>query len=204
MELFGITGGIGMGKSAAGEILRQLGVPVVDTDQLARDVVARGTPGLAEVVREFGTEFLDASGALCRPALGQRVFADPAALARLNALLHPRIRDAWHQQVTAWQAAGISRAAVTIPLLFENGCETEFTTVVCLACSSVTQQRRLHERGWTDAEMKRRSAAQMPVNDKVQRAHHVVWTEGSLTAHAAQWALLFGRRPSLFNPTSTG
>ncbi len=200
MELFGITGGIGMGKSAAGEILRRLGIPVVDSDQLARDVVAPGTPGLLEVLRVFGPEFQDASGALCRAALGRRVFANPADLAQLNALLHPRIRAAWQAQVTAWQAAGVPRAAVIIPLLFENAYETEFHTLICIACTPATQGVRLRARGWDEAEIHRRTTAQLAVPEKMRRAHRVIWTEGSLAAHAAQWELVLGLRPSLFNP----
>ena len=190
MELIGITGGIGMGKSFAGEILTQWGWHVLDTDQLARDVVAPGTPGLAEVVQHFGPEILDEHGALRRGELGQRVFRDPAALAQLNALLHPRIRAAWEQQLTAWRATGVAHAAVTIPLLYENGYEPEFPIVVCVACSAATQRERLRERGWGADEIERRNRVQLPVAEKMKRATRVVWTEGSKTTHAAQWRKL--------------
>lgn len=199
MELLGITGGIGMGKSAAGEILGRMGVPVVDTDQLAREVVAPGTPGLAAVLAEFGEGYRDASGGLDRAALGRHVFADPAALGRLNALLHPRIRDAWHARIDAWRRAGESRAAVIIPLLYENGYEGEFDQVACLACSEATQQARLRARGWDGTEIGRRVGAQLPVSEKMRRARRVVWTEGTLDVHAAQWELILGGRPVLFN-----
>lgn len=199
MELFGITGGIGMGKSAAGNILRGLGVSVVDTDQLARDLVAPGTPGLAAVLGEFGREYADEQGALQREALGRLVFADPAALARLNALLHPRIRTAWQAQLAAWRDAGVARAAVTIPLLYENGYEAEIEWVACVACTALTQRRRLRQRGWSQSEIDRRIAAQLPASEKMRRAHRVVWTEGTLAAHAAQWPLVLGSPPALFN-----
>ncbi len=190
MELIGITGGIGMGKSVAGEILTQWGWHVLDTDQVARDVVAPGTPGLAEVVAHFGREILDAHGALRRGELGRRVFSDPVALAQLNALLHPRISAAWHQQLTAWRAAGVANAAVTIPLLYENGYEPEFPIVVCVACSAATQRDRLRARGWETDEIERRNRAQLPVTEKMKRATRVVWTEGSKSTHAAQWRKL--------------
>ena len=192
-----------MGKSAAGEILGRLGVPVVDTDQLAREVVAPGTPGLAAVLAEFGEAYRDAAGGLDRAALGRHVFADPTALDRLNRLLHPRIRDAWHARVATWRDAGEARGAVTIPLLYENGYEAEFDTVVCLACSTATQHTRLRARGWDEAEVTRRLASQLPVSEKMRRAGRVVWTEGTLAVHAAQWEWILGRRPMLFNgPTA--
>lgn len=200
MELLGITGGIGMGKSAAGDILRRLGVAVVDTDQLAREVVATGTPGLRAVLAEFGDEYQAADGSLLRAALAKKVFADPAALARLNEILHPRIQAAWRAQVAAWQSAGIARAAITIPLLFEKGYETEFHRIMCIACTADTQRQRLQARGWNEAEQEHRSRAQLPVAVKMQRADGVVWTEGSLAAHQAQWELLLGHPATLFNP----
>lgn len=203
MDVFGITGGIGMGKSTAGEILQRLGVSVVDTDVLAREVVLPGSPGLIDVVREFGPEILDAAGALRREALGRRVFADPAALARLNALLHPRIRSAWQAQLDSWRRSGVSRAAVIIPLLFENGYAEEFHWVACVACTDATQQVRLRERGWDATETARRIATQLPATEKMARAQHVIWTEGSRPAHEAQWERLLTWRASLFKTHST-
>ena len=200
MEIFGITGGIGMGKSAAGDILRSLGISVIDTDQLARDVVAPGTPGLAEVLAEFGPEFADEHGGLRREALGQRVFADSPALIRLNALVHPRIRAAWQAQLATWRAAGIARAAVIIPLLYENGYDAELQWVACVACTASTQRMRLRDRGWSDGEIDRRIASQLPTPEKMARAQRVVWTEGSRAAHAAQWPRVLASVPSLFNP----
>jgi len=198
MEIFGITGGIGMGKSTAGEILRELGICVVDTDQLARELVAPGTPGLAEVLGEFGPEYSDAHGALRRDALGRRVFADAAALARLNAILHPRIRSAWQTQLVVWRQAGIVRAAVTIPLLYESGCEAEFNWIACLACTGPTQLHRLRQRGWSDTDIDRRITAQLPVAEKMRRAHRVIWTEGTLGVHTAQWRRVIATPPALF------
>ena len=193
MELMGITGGIGMGKTAAGQILAQWGVKIVDTDQIAREMVAPGTPGLAEVVRCFGSDLLDPVGQLRRGALGQRVFGDPAALAQLNAILHPRICAAWQRQLGDWRAEGVPVAAVTLPLLYENGYESEFSVVVCVACSVVTQQERLRQRGWDDAEIERRNRAQLPVEEKMKRSARVVWSEGSLEVHTRQWQAILGR-----------
>jgi dephospho-CoA kinase len=190
MDLFGITGGIGMGKSAAGEILATLGVRVIDTDLLAREEVAPGTEGLAEIVQAFGTGVLDSTGALRRDLLARRVFSDPAELARLNGILHPRIRTRWQQETGKWRDSGVAVAAVTIPLLFENGYEGEFSQVVCVACSEATQRHRLRQRGWHDTEVDRRNGSQWPVSEKMKRAQRVIWTEGSLSAHAAQWRLV--------------
>ncbi len=203
MEIFGITGGIGMGKSAAGEILRGLAVPVVDTDDLARQVVEPGTPGLAEVVGVFGPGIIDATGRLRRDALAQLVFGDPALRERLNALLHPRIQAAWKTCLETWRLRGVTRGAVIIPLLFENGYDGEFGATVCIACTNTTQQQRLQQRGWTTAEIARRIAAQLPVAEKMRRADRVLWTEGALPAHLAQWRRILGLATPQLSPGSS-
>lgn len=203
MEIIGITGGIGMGKSAAGEILRGFAVPVVDTDDLARQVVEPGTPGLAEVVLAFGPGIVDATGRLRRDALAQLVFGDPALRERLNALLHPRIQAAWKICLETWRQRSLARGAVIIPLLFENGYAGEFSPTVCVACTHATQHQRLQQRGWTAAEIDRRIAAQWPVEEKMKRADRVVWTEGALSTHVAQWWKILGLATPLLNPGST-
>ncbi|MBN8246756.1 MAG: dephospho-CoA kinase [Verrucomicrobia bacterium] len=187
MTLIGITGGIGMGKSVSSLILENLGVPVADSDVIARECSSPGTEGLADIVREFGPEMLQPSGELDRPRLAAAVFPHPGALLRLEGILHPRIAGVWRSQVNAWRDAGIERAAVAIPLLFEKNYVAEFTGVVCLACTRRTQQRRLRERGWPEEQVEARNAAQMPVSEKMARADYVVWTEGSLATHRAQW-----------------
>jgi dephospho-CoA kinase len=190
MKTFGLTGGIGMGKSTAATILRERGVPVVDTDDLAREAVTPGQPALVEVEAAFGAGILDSDGSLRREELARIVFSDPVAREKLEAILHPRIQRLWEAQLNAWRESGDSVAAVVIPLLFETQVESRFDTVVCVACTVSGQGERLRARGWTPEQINQRNAAQMPVAEKMLRAHHVVWTEGSLDVHVRQWERL--------------
>jgi len=193
MVLLGITGGVGMGKSAAGTLLQQRGIPVLDTDVLAREETRPGSPTLDLIRGVFGSEVFLPDGSLDRAALGKVVFADSAARAQLEAILHPRIAQAWRDQVTRWQMNGERTVAVLIPLLFERGYDSEFTACVTVACSSTTQRGRLRQRGWPDAEIDSRNRAQLPVADKMARARFVIWSEGSLDIHARQWDRILER-----------
>jgi dephospho-CoA kinase len=188
LKLLGVTGGIGMGKSACAGLLRERGLPVVDTDDLARRVVEPGQPGLQEVVRAFGAEVLSPAGALRRDRLADIVFREPQARLRLEAILHPRIRALWHAEADAWRARGAALGVVVIPLLFETGAEKELDRVLCVACSAQSQMERLKARGWPSEQITRRIQAQWPVEKKISQSHYMVWTEGSLEAHGAQVA----------------
>jgi dephospho-CoA kinase len=188
MKLFGITGGVGMGKSTTGALLEKQGMAVVDTDQIARQLVEPGRPALAEITRAFGPSVIASNGSLDRRGLAQRVFGDAAERAKLEAILHPKIREAWQAEVNQWRAANHAQGAVIIPLLFETRAESQFDYVICVACSAASQHERLRERGWTRAEIKRRLAAQWPTEEKISRADFVIWTDTTLEAHAAQLA----------------
>ena len=186
MRLLGLTGGVGMGKSACASLLRDRGFPVIDTDNLARQVVEPGQPALSEVSRLFGPEILDAQGGLRRDLLAHRVFADPALRRQLEAILHPRIRALWLAQAQSWRSEGRALGAVAIPLLFETGAEKEFDAVVCIACSPATQLERLRSRGWPDEQINQRIQAQWPIENKMSKSNYVIWAEGSLEIHGAQ------------------
>lgn len=186
MKLLGLTGGVGMGKTACAQLLRWRGAAVVDTDELARELVEPGQPALQEIVSAFGKEILDEQGRLRRETLAQIVFADPEARRQLEAILHPRIRDAWRAQVAAWRAEGKPLGVVVIPLLFETGAESEFDAVICVACSAETQRQRLLARGWSAEQIEQRIAAQMPIEEKMLRANYVIWTEAGMDVHAQQ------------------
>lgn len=192
MKFFGLTGGAGMGKSTVADLLRDRGWRVVDTDQLARQAVASGQPGLREITAEFGAAMLNARGELRREALARLVFSDPVARRRLEALLHPRIRELWQAEAKLWQADGANQGVVVIPLLFETGAETELDATVCVACSAATQQTRLRERGWSDEEIAARNRAQWPVEKKMARATFVFWNEAGLDVLRAQLDRLSG------------
>ncbi|MGC3959322.1 MAG: dephospho-CoA kinase [Verrucomicrobiota bacterium] len=186
MKTFGLTGGIGMGKSTAAQLLRSRGLAVIDTDDLARQVVQPGQPALVEICQTFGSELQDASGELRRDALAKIVFADPVAREKLEAITHPRITRLWREQLQAWRAEGRSVAVVVIPLLFETKVEAEFDAIICLACAAATQQQRLAARGWSGDQIQQRLAAQLPVVEKMSRAHFVVWSEGAVEMLSAQ------------------
>jgi dephospho-CoA kinase len=193
MKVLGLTGGIGMGKSTSAQLLRARGVPVVDTDDLARQIVEPGQPALAEVLAAFGPQFAGPDGQLHRDELARRVFTDPAARRQLEDILHPRIRALWHAQVETWRAEGRPLAVVVIPLLFETKAEAELDATICIACSAATQQQRLQARGWSPEQIEQRLQAQWPVETKMARADYVVWTEADLDLHAAQIERLLRR-----------
>jgi dephospho-CoA kinase len=192
MLLIGLTGGIGMGKSTVAEMLAARGERIVDTDQLARDLAAPGQPALEEIRREFGGGVFRPDGALDRSALAAVVFNDPPKRARLEEILHPRIRAAWLAQAEEWRKSGVRRGFVVIPLLFETGAEKEFGLTVCVACSLETQARRLAGRGWTEKEITNRVAAQRPIAEKMDRADRVIWNESTVEVCEMQAERILG------------
>ena len=196
MKVLGLTGGVGMGKSASAQLLRSRGVLVVDTDDLARRVVEPGQSALAEVQAAFGPEIVGPDGQLRRDELARRVFADPAARKRLEDILHPRIRALWRVQVEKWRADGHPLAVVVIPLLFETSAEAELDATICVACTPATQHQRLLARGWSPQEIEQRLRAQWPTEVKVARADYLVWTEASLEVHAAQLERILNLSPA--------
>ena len=193
MLLIGLTGGIGMGKSTVSRYLAAEGENVIDTDELARELVSPGQPALEEIRAEFGGEVVSSDGTLNRAALATVVFKNPERRARLESILHPRIRAAWLAQAREWRARGEKRAVVVIPLLFETGAEKEFGLTICVACSERTQSLRLRERGWDEREIKNRLAAQRPVAEKMDRADRMIWNESSVEICQAQAGRIFAR-----------
>lgn len=186
MKVFGLTGGMGMGKSAAAQILCERGVPLADTDLLARQIVEPGHPASREIQEVFGREFLDQRGQLRRDKLAGIVFADPAARQKLESITHPRIRELWKKQMAVWREEQKPLAVVVIPLLFETGAETEFDATICVACSPETQRRRLLERGWTSEQIGLRLAAQLPAEEKISRSDFVAWNDAGLDVLGGQ------------------
>jgi len=193
MKLCGLTGGVGMGKSTAAGFFLQLGARIVDTDELAHELVEPGQPALAEIAKVFGPRCISADGRLKRGELARLVFSDACARERLEAILHPRIREHWQAQVQAWRQENCPVAMVVIPLLFETAAQSGFDKIICVACSRAGQRERLHARGWSAEQIEGRIAAQLRVEEKIARSHFVIWTEGSLTSHRRQVAQIFGR-----------
>ena len=192
-----------MGKSTAARFLSEHGARIVDTDELARQLVQPGRPALAEIQKVFGPGMISPDGQLRRDELAKIVFADPAARNKLEAILHPRIREQWLARVENWRAAptrgdgGRSQnhplAVVVIPLLFETRAELHFDKIICVACPPAAQNERLRKRGWTPEQIEQRIAAQMPVEQKIARADFVVWTDGALEVQARQIERILAR-----------
>jgi dephospho-CoA kinase len=179
-RVIGITGGVGMGKSTAAKLLREQGVPMLDSDDIAREVVAVGEPALMEVSEIFGADFLNAKGQLDRAKMAAHIFGNDAEREKLETIIHPRVRERWLAQMETWRADDVPLGVVVIPLLFEVGAEAEFDFIICVACTGNTQRERLRARGWDDAQIAARIAAQMDVAQKIERADQVMWTEGDV------------------------
>lgn len=186
MKVYGLTGGIGMGKSTTDKLLREQGIAVADTDLIARQIVEPGEPALSEIRTLFGPDVLDSDGKLRRDELARRVFGDAIARKNLEDILHPRIRAIWQQQVEAWRNEGRPAGVVVIPLLFETDSAAQFDSIICVACSAATQRERLQARGWDADQIEKRIASQWPIERKMELAHYVIWTEAGLDVHAAQ------------------
>src|SRR6478609_2755580 len=187
LRVFGITGGIGSGKSTVAALLRERGVPVVDADELARQAVAPGSPGLADVVQAFGTEVLGADGSLDRKKLGALVFSDETARKRLNSLTHPRVRQLSQERFAELGRQGVELAGYDVPLLFEVGLDAVLQPVVVVAASEATQLARVMARdGSSEGDARARIAAQLPLDEKRRRANYVLENDGSRAELAMQ------------------
>jgi dephospho-CoA kinase len=175
-----------MGKSTAAGILLKLGVAVIDTDHIARDIVQPGQPALEEIKTQLGAQFVNETGELLRKELAAEVFRDSGKRSKLEAILHPKIRAIWFEAVQKWKQEDKQAAAVIIPLLFETDAQAAFSSTVCLVCSPDTQAQRLRRRGWSDTDIRSRIAAQWPVEKKIALSDYVVWTDTTLAVHEAQ------------------
>ncbi|HEX2871576.1 MAG TPA: dephospho-CoA kinase [Polyangiaceae bacterium] len=187
INVFGLTGGIGSGKSTAAGFFRERGVPIVDADELAREAVAPGSAGLAQVALAFGPQILAADGSLDRKQLGAQVFADAEARKRLNAITHPIVRQLAQERFAALDQAGVTLAGYDVPLLFEVGLDSVLRPVVVVVAREATQLQRIVGRdGLSEAAARERMASQMPLSEKQKRADYVLYNNGTPEALAAQ------------------
>jgi dephospho-CoA kinase len=179
LKLIGLTGGAGTGKTTVAEMFRELGAVVIDADEAAHSVYAPGTPGFDAVVAAFGDEYVR-NGAIDRGRLGELVFHDDDARRRLNAIVHPRVRE-WMSARTAEAAnRGADVVVHDVPLLFENGLDSVYADVVLVYAPARTQLRRLVDgRGISEERARAMLAAQMPIDEKRGRAQHVVDNSGT-------------------------
>lgn len=179
--IVGLTGGIGSGKSTVARFFAELGVPVVDADQVARDVVEPGSDGLTAVVGVFGEEILDDQGRLDRAELGRRVFGDEEARAQLEAILHPRIAAASMEKLLALSREGHPYAIYEAALLVEKGTHRTMGALVVVAVAPQTQIARVRARDDLDeAGARARLAAQLPLEEKIAVADFVIRNDGAL------------------------
>ena len=178
--VYGLTGGVGMGKSTAAKILEKKGVPVLDSDELARQVVEPGQPALTEIVDQFGDGVVDPEGRLDRAKMAQQVFGDDTMREQLEAIIHPSVRERWQRKISEWREQQICAGVVVIPLLFEVEAHDQFDVVLCVACSASTQRERLRQREWDDEQITARIASQMDIAEKMKLADHVLWSEGDV------------------------
>ena len=172
-----LTGGIGSGKSEIGAIFAQLGAIVIDSDQLSRDVIERGTPGFDEVVASFGDEILK-DGNINRVKLGEIVFAQPKNRALLESIIHPKVRAAFNEI-----AANVDKDAVLIneiPLLVETNGKSAFDKIIAVNAPIEARKLRLRAKGLSDSEIEKRLAAQATDASRSAIADYVIENSSSL------------------------
>jgi dephospho-CoA kinase len=181
MLRLGLTGGIASGKSAVAAMLREMGFAVLDADSLAHKLIEPGQPAYDEVVQEFGQDVLATGGRVDRAKLSSIVFNDRAKLDRLNAIVHPRVAEVIFSQFEAWRRAGVRDAVfVEAALLIESGIHEKLDGLIVAWCSPQQQLERLVARGLTEAEARRRIAAQLPVEEKLRLSTEKIDCTGSL------------------------
>jgi dephospho-CoA kinase len=190
LKVLGLTGGIGSGKSTVARMIADLGVPVLDADQLAREVVAPGLPAHAAIAAAW-PEVIGGAGALDRKRLGAIVFSDPVARRRLEAIMHPPIGALAERRLAELARKGHAVAVYEASLLVESGRHKDFDGLIVVTASPETQVRRVLARGGlTEAESEARIDAQLPLLAKVRVATHLIDNDGDLETTRAQVAQL--------------
>ena len=177
MLAIALTGGIGSGKSLAAEFFQELGAIVIDSDQLSRDVIERGTEGFDEVVARFGDSILS-GGDIDRAKLAELVFRDQDARRALESIIHPRVREAALRMTSRAPQDGV--VINQIPLLFETKGKSRFDLVITIASSLSNRRSRLEQRGLKGYEIERRFAAQATEEERASIADIVIENDGSI------------------------
>ncbi len=198
MRVFGLTGGISSGKSTVSAMLRAHGAAIIDADVVARQVVEPGTPAFAEIAGVFPEVIV--GGALDRAKLGARIFSNPDDRARLNAIIHPRVREETLRQLQTLAGAGAPLVINDVPLLIENRLHESMAGVILVVTPPQVQRARLMARnGFTAAQADERIASQLPLEEKRKYARWVIDNGGSLEATQRQvdavWQELTHRGP---------
>ena len=180
MRWIGLTGSLGTGKSTVTTILRSLGLPVLDADQLAHEALQPGSDTFRRVLLDFGQDLLGAEGYIDRKKLSSLVFGKPDQLERLEQIIHPYVRArvaTERQKLSSDQK--VKALFYDVPLLFEKNMQKDFDEVWVVSCSPELQRQRLRDgRGWTDEEIDRRLKHQRSLNEKVKQADVVIENDG--------------------------
>ncbi len=179
----GLTGNVGAGKSTTVALFASWGATIIDTDILAREVVAAGSPALAEIREAWGDSVIARDGELDRAAMRQIVFSDPEARKRLEAILHPSIRERSRELFVEAEARGDRIAIGVVPLLFEAGLETEYDVVLLIDAPLEQRIERLvNKRGLSADEARAIADAQMPAQEKRTRADFIIDNDSDITS----------------------
>jgi dephospho-CoA kinase len=197
-RVVGLTGGIGTGKSTVSRLLAELGAVVIDADAIVHELQAPGSPVLAEIAGALGADVLDATGALDRACVAERVFRDPAQRQRLNAIMHPRVGAEMARRSEAARRAAVPLIVMDIPLLFETRPRDRAAarggadaTVLVYAPRAVQIERTVARDGCTREQAEQRIAAQLPIDEKRALADHVIDNGGALIDTERQVRELF-------------
>lgn len=180
MFVLGITGGIGCGKSTVAALCRDAGLPVIDADELSRQVTAAGGAALPELVERFGASIVDASGALDRARMARLVFQDRRALDALSAIVHTFVLDAIRQMVTRMEERRQRAVVLDVPIPVKHGFLDLCSQVWVVWADDDTRMQRLRQRGMDETEARRRMAMQMSRDEYVAIADQVIENDGSL------------------------
>jgi dephospho-CoA kinase len=187
MLRLGLTGGIASGKSAVAALLREMGFQVLDADSLAHRLMEPGQPAREEILQEFGADLAGADGRIDRAKLAAIVFADPARLKKLNAILHPRVEEILLNQFEEWKRSDVRDAGfVEAALLVEAGFVSKLDGLVVAWCKPEQQLERLKARGMSEQDAKRRIAAQLPLEEKLRMATSAIDCSGTMESTRAQ------------------
>lgn len=175
IKWIGLTGGIASGKSTVSRLFESRGIPVIDADKIAKDVVRLGSPGLQKITQAFGPDILSAGGDLDRKKMGALVFSKPEHLATLEAIIHPLVQSEVQQLRQKFESQGHKLIVYDVPLLFEKNMQAQFEGVVLVWCDLEKQKQRLKERDkLNDSEVQARLSAQVPTSEKKKSANWLI------------------------------
>ncbi|KAF0195093.1 MAG: dephospho-CoA kinase [Bacillota bacterium] len=178
--LIGLTGGIGSGKSTVSNMLKELGVKVIDADQVGRELMEPGHEVYSQVVNHFGPSILCADGTLDRSKLGAMVFGYQHKLEKLESLTHPAIISEMDRRFQEYSDQGERLVAFEVPLLIEKNMQHLVDEIWLVICSEDTQLKRVMARGFSESDARTRIVAQMPLKDKIKYADRIIDTDGTL------------------------